>query len=249
MGLTVPLKPSAITQVATFRNRILAGLPGEKYSSLFANLRPVQLTEQQILYSVEDTITSVYFINTGIASLMFITGEGNCIEVGNVGREGIIGIPILLRQEKTPYHIVVQVPGDALVVSAELLRREFEREGELKERLLFYTHALNTYISQLGVCNHFHTVDKRLCRWLLTSSYQVHSESFHLTHESLSQVLGTGRTGVTMAANRLQRLGLIEYHRGQIVILDRAGLETISCDCYRITTEVFEHYLAPRPHA
>lgn len=249
MALTVPLMQAGITQVAKFRNRILAGLPDEKYPKLFSNLRPVRLTEQQILYSVEDTISAVYFINTGIASLMFITGEGNCIEVGNVGSEGIIGIPLLLRQEKTPYHIIVQVPGDALAVSAEILRQEFEREGKLKERLLYYTYALNTYISQLGVCNHFHTVDKRLCRWLLTSSYQVQSESFHLTHESLSQVLGTGRTAVTMAANKLQRLGLIEYHRGQIAILDRAGMEAISCDCYRIATEVFEHYLGPRPHA
>ncbi len=241
--------PTAVTQLVQFKNRILAGLPHEEYPSLFSNLRPVRLTEQKVLYYVEDNISLAYFINTGMASLMFITGEGNCIEVGNIGNEGMIGIPILLRQDKTPYHIIVQVPGDALVVSAEVLRQEFEREGELKERLLCYTHALATYISQLGVCNHFHTVDKRLCRWLLISSYQVQSQSFHLTHESLSQVLGTGRTGVTMAANKLQRLGLIEYHRGQITIVDRAGMEAISCDCYRITTEVFEHYLAPRPHA
>ena len=233
----------ALTQLATFRNRILVGLARKKYSSLFSNLRPVKLNEQKVLYQVEDNISSAYFINTGMASLISITSEGNSIEVGNVGNEGLIGIPILLRQDHTPYQIVVQVPGDALAVSAAVLRQEFEREGELKERLLCYTYALATYMSQLGVCNHFHTVDKRLCRWLLISSGQVHSQSLHLTHESLAQVLGTGRTGVTMAANKLQRLGLIEYHRGQITILDRAGMEAISCDCYRITKEVFEHYL------
>jgi CRP-like cAMP-binding protein len=178
-----------------------------------------------------------------MASLMSITNEGNSIEVANIGSEGVIGIPVLLRQERTPHQIVVQVPGDAFVVSADVLKQEFEREGELKEQLLCYTHALATYMSQLGVCNHFHTVDKRLCRWLLISSYQVQSFSFHLTHESFSQVLGTGRTGVTMAANKLQRLGLIEYRRGQITILDRAGMEALSCDCYKITTEVFANYL------
>jgi CRP-like cAMP-binding protein len=176
---------------------------------------------------------------------MSISSEGNSIEVGNVGSEGMIGIPVLLRQAKTPYEVVMQVQGDALAVSADILRQEFEREGELKNRLLSYTHALAVYMSQLGVCNHFHTVDKRLCRWLLISSDRVKSNSFHLTHESLSQVLGTGRTGVTMAATKLQRLGLIEYHRGQITILDRPGTEAMSCDCYRITTEVFGHYLRP----
>jgi CRP-like cAMP-binding protein len=237
--------PTALTQMAAFRNQILAGLPREKYSILFSNLRPVSLDAHNILYCVEDDIRCAYFINTGIASLMSISTEGNSIEVGNVGREGMIGIPVLLRQAKTPYEVVMQVPGEALAVSAEILRQEFEREGELKNRLLSYTHALAIYMSQLGVCNHFHTVDKRLCRWLLIGSDRVQSHRIHLTHESLSQVLGTGRTGVTMAATKLQRLGLIEYHRGQITILDRPGMEAISCDCYRITAKVFGHYLGP----
>ncbi len=231
--------PIALTQTAAFGNQILTGLPREKYANLFANLRPVSLSAHEVLYSVEDEIRSAYFINSGMASLMSISTEGNSIEVGNVGNEGMVGIPVLLRHVKTPHQIVVQVPGDALMVSAALLKQEFEKEGELKNRLLRYTHALATYMSQLGVCNHFHTVDKRLCRWLLISSLQVQSRSFHLTHESLSQVLGTGRTGVTMAANKLQRAGLIRYHRGQITILDHVGMENFCCDCYRITTEVF----------
>jgi CRP-like cAMP-binding protein len=233
----------ALTQRIEFRNQILSRLPRERYPKLFAGLRAVTLNEREVLYGVEERISFAYFINTGMASLMSLTYDGNSIEVGNIGSEGMIGIPVLLRQDTTPHQIVVQVPGDALMVDADILRQEFEREGELKEQLLCYTHALATYMSQLGVCNHFHTVDKRLCRWLLISSYQIQSLSLHLTHESLSQVLGTGRTGVTMAANKLQRLGLIEYCRGQITILDRAGMEAISCDCYKITTEVFSHYL------
>jgi CRP-like cAMP-binding protein len=235
--------PIALTQTAAFKNQILTGLPSEKYANLFANLRPVSLSAHEVLYSAEDEIRSAYFINSGMASFMSISTEGNNIEVGNVGNEGMVGIPVLLRHVKTPYQILVQVPGDALVISADILTKEFEKEGELKNRLLRYTHALATYMSQLGVCNHFHTVEKRLCRWLLISSLQVQSRSFHLTHESLSQVLGTGRTGVTMAANKLQRAGLIQYHRSQITILDQAGMENFCCDCYRSTKEVFDHFL------
>ena len=236
--------PIALTQTASFRNQILTGLPREKYADLFANLRPVSLSAHEVLYGAEDEMLCAFFINSGMASFMSISAEGNIIEVGNAGNEGMVGIPVLLRQVKTPHQVLVQVPGDAWVISADILKQEFEKEGELKNRLLRYTYAVSTYMSQLGVCNHFHTVDKRLCRWLLISSLQVQSRSFHLTHESLSQVLGTGRTGVTMAANKLQKAGLIQYHRGQITILDHAGIERICCDCYRITKEVFEHSLS-----
>ncbi len=236
---------TALTQAASFRNQILAGLSREQYQNLFSNLRPIILDAHQVLYHIGDHLRCVYFLNYGLASLMSTTVDGDSIEVGNVGTEGIVGIPILLRQPKTPHQIVVQIPGEALVVSADILKREFEKEGVLRDRLLSYTYALNTYISQLGVCSHFHTVDKRLCRWLLTSSLQVQSRSFHLTHESLSQVLGSGRTGVTMAATKLQRAGLIQYRRGEITIVDRAGLEAISCDCYQIAKEVLEHSLNP----
>lgn len=234
----------ALTQNGACRNQILAGLPREKYVNLFANLKLVRLSAQEVLYGAEDEIRFAYFINSGMASLMSISTEGNSIEVGNAGIEGMVGVPILLRHIKTPHQVLVQVPGDALMISADILKQEFEKEGELKNRLLRYTHALSTYMSQLGVCNHFHTVDKRLCRWLLISSLQVQSRRFHLTHESLSQVLGTGRTGVTMAANKLQKSGLIQYYRGQIAILDHDGMEAVCCDCYRITKEVFEHSLS-----
>ena len=153
------------------------------------------------------------------------------------------GCPVLLRHVTSPHQVMVQVPGEALAISTHIVKREFEKEGELKNRLLSYTHALVTYMSQLGVCNHFHTVDKRLCRWLLISSLQIQSQSFHLTHDALSLVLGTGRTGVTMAANKLQKAGLIQYHRGQITILNHAGLEAVCCDCYQITKEVFDYSL------
>lgn len=237
------LMATASTRTAVCKNRILTGLPREQYDSLFSNLTPVNLHHRQVLYDAGDDIRCAYFINDGMASLMCITTEGSSIEVGTVGNEGMVGIPVLLRHVTSPHQVVVLVPGEALAVTTDTLKGEFNKEGELKNRLLSYTHALLTYMSQLGVCNHFHTVDKRLCRWLLNSSLQIQSQSFHVTHESLAQVLGTSRTGVTMAANKLQRAGLIQYHRGQITILNHTALEATCCDCYQITKDVFDHSL------
>lgn len=233
--------PVAVTQCVQVRNRILAGLPREKYRQLFSNLSLVRLNENKVLCEPEDDFRHAYFINSGVASLLSIIKDGDSIEVGNVGDEGVVGISIALREAKTPYRVIVQVPGEALTVSADILRQEFDREGELRDRVLRYMHAFSTYMSRLGVCNYFHTLDKRLCRLLLTTGDRVQSDSFHLTHEFLSQVLGTGRTGVTMAAIRLQRLGLISYHRGQLTILNRAGIEATTCECYQVTKEVFAH--------
>jgi CRP-like cAMP-binding protein len=230
----------SLTDQSTIRNQILTRLSAEKYPRLFSSLKQVHLDPQQVLYHAEDDIRFVYFINHGMASLLSITAEGDTIEVANVGNEGLLGIPVLLRQVKMPHEVVVQVPGDAFSINADVLKQEFERDGELKDQLLSYTHALATYMSQLSVCNHFHTLDKRLCRWLLVTSHQVQSQSFSLTHEALSQVLGTARTGITMAATKLQRAGLIRYHRGRITILDRVRLEVSSCDCYQMTKTVFE---------
>lgn len=229
-----------LTQAAAPRNEILRGLSTEKYQRLFSNLKLVSLSSHQVLYNPEDTIRFVYFVNHGMVSLLSTTSEGDSIEVGNVGKEGVVGVPVIQREVKTPYQIVVRIPGDAWMVSTDILEQEFDKRGELKDCMLDYAYARETYFCQLGVCNHFHTLDKRLCRWLLIASYQVQTETFHLTHESLSQVLGTGRTGITMAANRLQKSGLIRYYRGRITILDRAGMEATSCACFQISKEIFE---------
>ena len=236
--------PVGVLQPVATGNKILEGLSHEKYHHLFSNLRPVVLTANQVLYDMEDRFASAYFINNGVASFLSIAGDGSSIEIGNVGNEGMVGIPIILREAKTPNRIIVQVSGDAVMVSAEILRREFDKEGELKDRLLRYIYAQSTYMCQLGVCNHFHTAEKRLSRWLLIASDRVQSNTFQLTHEFLAQALGTSRTGVTMAAIRLQRSGLICCHRSEITILNRPGLEAVSCDCYRITKQVFEHFLS-----
>lgn len=231
---------ASIAQSVTIKNQILARLPREKYRQLFSNLRLMKLSENKVLCEPEDNFRHAYFINSGVVSLLSIIKDGNSIEVGSVGSEGMVGISIALRENRAPYRVIVEVPGEALAVSADILRHEFDKEGELRDHLLRYTHAYSTYLSQLGVCNYFHSLDKRLCRLLLTTSDRAQTDSFHLTHEFLSQVLGAGRTGVTMAAIRLQRSGLIAYRRGRLSILNRAGTEAAACDCYEITKEVFD---------
>jgi CRP-like cAMP-binding protein len=233
----------AVERCAMIGNRILAELPHREYQGLFSNLKLVRLNTGEVLYELEDQIRHAYFINNGMASLLSIIRDGDSIEVGMVGNEGLVGIPIIQRENKMPYRIVVQVPGDALIVRADILRQEFDKNGKLKDSLLRYTYALSIYSSQLCVCNHFHTLDERLCRWLLTTSDRVKSENLQITHELLSEMLGSSRTGVTMAATKLQRLGLIRYYRGKITILQRDGLEVITCECYRIIKEAFDHFL------
>jgi CRP-like cAMP-binding protein len=231
----------ALTQVAAPGNQILTGLSPAKYPQLFSNLKLVRLTDHQVLYHAGDVLRNAYFMTSGMASLLCSTSEAESMEVANIGQEGVVGIPLILRQRKAPHEIVIQIAGEALMVRADILKEEFEKDGELRGKLLGYTYVLSTYMSQLGLCNHFHSLDRRLCRWLLITSHQVRSDTFQLTHESLSQVLGSSRTAVTMAANNIKRQGLIRHHRGQITILDSSGLADMSCACCRIIKKVLKH--------
>jgi CRP-like cAMP-binding protein len=150
-----------------------------------------------------------------------------------IGNEGMAGIPIILRCEAAPYQVMVQLEGNALRIKAGTLRAEFDRGGRLQHLLLQYTHTLLTQIAQSAACNHFHTVEERLCRWLLVSRDRVQTDTIRLTQEFLSHMLGTPRSSVTAVAGALQREGLIAYYRGRITILDRRAMESASCQCYR----------------
>jgi len=175
--------------------------------------------------------------------LLAVTQGGATVEIAMVGNEGMLGIPVVLGARKAPYRILVQMPGDAMRIKAEVIRAEFKRGGELQNLLLSYTHALITQISQSAVCNRFHTMERRLSRWLLIAHDRVDGDTFHLTQEIISYMMGAPRTGVTMAANTLQDAGLISYKRGKITIIDRNGLEETACECYRIVAETLEHFL------
>ena len=225
------------------KNRLLAALPNNEYTRLQPHLESVQLSNRQSLCEVGDFIRHAYFLNSGMVSLLALTQSGATVEIAMVGNEGMLGIPAILGTHKTPYQIMVQLPAEGMRIKTSVIRAEFKRGGVLQDLLLNYTHALFSQITQSAVCNRFHTVEKRLCRWLLIAHDRVQGDTFHLTQEIISYMLGTPRTGVTMAAGTLQEAGLIRYKRGKITIIDRRGLEEASCECYRIIVKSLDLFL------
>jgi CRP-like cAMP-binding protein len=234
--------PGSVRNPVPTENRILAALPREEYERLLPNLERVSLKHDQILYESGETIRYAYFLDSAIVSMLSVTEEGATIEVGLVGNEGILGVPIFLRASEMPYRAMVQGSGTARRMRADLLREVFDRCGPLHDLLLRYLHVLVIQLSQAGVCNRFHNVEQRLCRWLLMALDRSESKDLQFTQEFLSQMLGVQRDGISMAAGTLQKAGLIRYSRGHITILDRKGLEAAACECYRIVKEEFDRF-------
>ncbi|HKU75202.1 MAG TPA: Crp/Fnr family transcriptional regulator [Pyrinomonadaceae bacterium] len=224
-------------------NRLLLALPRPEHERLLPYFELVRLTPGKILYDVGDTVRHAYFPRGGMISLLSITQDGRTVEVGMVGNEGMIGLPTVLRCNVVPYQVMVQFAGNALRISANALKAQMSRNTQLQEILLCYTHALLIQIAQSAACNRFHTVEGRLCRWLLISHDRLTTDTLPLTQEFLSHMLGVPRTSVTAVARLLQEQGLIRYRRGKIIILNRAGLEIHSCECYRLVRNEIEQFL------
>lgn len=225
---------------ATVRNRILAGLPRGEYARILPSLTRVTLKSGQVLHEPGGSTPSAYFLDSAIVSIVSLAQDGTSMEVSLVGDEGVVGLPIVLRSHGLPYRIIVQAPGVAWRIKADVLRREFERCGLLHELVLRYVHTLIVYLSQSSACNRFHTIQQRLSRWLLISQDRARSSEIRSTQEFLSQILGVNRGSASQAASALQRAGLIRYRRGQIAILDRRGLEAAACECYRVVRGEFD---------
>ncbi len=216
------------------RNRLLAGLSRKEYARILPDLTRVTLSSGQVMYEPGSVMSMAYFLETAIVSILSVAEDGTSIEVSVVGDEGVIGIPIVLRSHGLPYRIVVQEPGIAWRMKADVLRREFERCGPLHKLVLHYVHTLIVVLAQSGACNRFHTIRQRFCRWVLTSQDRARSSEIRSTQEFLSQMLGVNRGSASQVASALQRAGLISYRRGRITILDRSGLEAAACECYHI---------------
>jgi CRP-like cAMP-binding protein len=225
------------------RNRILSALSQEEYARLLRGLEPAHLPQSKVVSEAGDTVEHAYFLLNGVASLLSITEGGETIEAAMVGNEGLLGIPMILKGGITPYRTIMQLPADAVRVKADVLRNEFERGAGLRDLLFRYTCSLLTQVSQSAVCNHFHKVEERLCRWLLIMHDRIQADSLHLTQEVISDMLGASRSSVTVAALNLQDAGIIHYRRGKITILDRGRLGTSACECYRIMTRGMEEAL------
>jgi CRP-like cAMP-binding protein len=225
-------------------NRLLAALPREEYARLLPSLERVRLPQGKVLSDAGDLISYAYFPLGGIVSFLSITEDGEIIEVAIVGNEGMVGIPLILRKSVTPYRTVMRAPAEVMKMRAEVLKRELNRGGLLQELLLRYTHAFLAQVSQSAVCNRFHNVEARLCRWLLAARDRLKSNSLHLTQEFISEMLGAPRTSVTTAALNLQSAGVISYRRGHITVLDQRALERAACECYWIIRKETENFLA-----
>ncbi len=215
-------------------NRVLAALPRLAYESLKSGLEAVTLNFGEILYEPGQVIQKVYFPSNSLVSLLTLVDDHSALEVGMVGREGMVGMSLTLGSTVSPVRALVQGAGTALQMSASRFLKEFKRNPPLQRGLYRYLNALMAQITQTAACNRFHQVEGRLARWLLMTSDRVRSDKFELTQEFLAHMLGVRRVGVTEAASALQKQKLIEYRRGHITILDHPGLEAASCACYAL---------------
>ena len=227
-------------------NQILSALPESEYQNLALYLEEVSLYSGQVLQEPGELIREVYFPNKAMISLVSIMSDGSTTEIGLVGNEGVVGLPVILGGNSTPSRFIVQVPGSAVKLPAKIFLQEFQNLGTLRKLLLLYTQALLTQVSQSAACNRQHNVDKRLARWLLSVQDCVLSDELPLTQEFIADMLGTRRSGVTTAAGMLQKAGLIRYSRGNITILDQEGLEATACECYRLVQNEFIRLLGSR---
>ena len=230
--------PKSAQPTAANGNRLLAilskSLPAKEYRRLLSLMEEVSLEQHRVLIDQGQAIKYVYFPANAMISLVSLMEEGESVETGAVGREGMLGIPLLLGVNATPMRSVVQIAGEALRMRASVFQAELERNTRMRKALCLYLHIQFVEISQTAACNKLHPTTGRLARWLLISSDCVASEELALTHDFLATMLGIRRAGVTEAAGDLKGKGLIDYHRGKITILDRRGLEDTACECYDV---------------
>jgi CRP-like cAMP-binding protein len=214
-------------------NRLLLDLTGEDRKSVLSKLEFVQLPVQRVLNEMAEPIEHVYFINSGLASILNVMSNGKSVEVGLSGKEGFVGLPLIVGFQTSPTQVVMQIAGTGFRVSAKEMADILRRCPDLEKSLHRYSHELGLQTTQVAACNRLHAVDKRLARWLLMSQERVETPDFPLTQQFLAHMLGTRRASVTVAAGVLQRAGLITYKKGQVHIENRAALEKASCECYR----------------
>lgn len=220
--------------VSPRRNELLAAIPRESWVNVFPALERVALPSGKVLYEPGHEFTHVYFPIDSIIALLGVTQTGFSTRIAVVGKEGLLGAPLFMGSESTSSRAIVQFGGHAFRIPAALAKGEFVRHGMMISLVLRYIQVLITQMAQTAVCNRHHCVDQQLCRWLLETVDRLPSNSFTITQELIGRMLGVRRESVTDAAGKLQELGVISYSRGFITVLDRARLENLSCECYRV---------------
>jgi CRP-like cAMP-binding protein len=234
-----------VTSANTFSehgsNRLLNALPPAETAWLMELMEPVSLAFKQLLYEPDQPIRDVYFPLTGVASLLIEMQDGGIVEIGTVGNEGMVGLPVFLGAASTPGRAIIQIPGSALRMPAATFTEVVLRaDGALYYLLQRYTQALFVQTAQGAACNRVHNQEQRFCRWILMMHDRVGSDTFPLTHEFIAQMLGVRRATVSEIAAAMQATDLIQYHRGTMTIRDRAGLEAASCECYQVIRAEFD---------
>lgn len=233
--MNLPIQP--------IKNRLLAGLPPEDLAELIQHLEPVTLPKKQILFEVGAPLEHIYFLDEGLASVLTTMEDGASSEVGMVGPEGLVGASALLGGRVSAQHVVMQLSGHGHHIAAKHCKSIFDRSAEVRRVVLRFIEDLLNLSSQTAGCNRLHTVEQRSARWLLMASDRVDSKVLPLTQEFLAAMLGVRRSGVSEAMSELQRSGLVRYRRGEITIIDRPGLETTACECYRLDKQRVERLL------
>ncbi len=225
------------------QNRLLAALPLEEYALLLPRLVPVRLQLKDVLVEPDVPISDVHFPREGVCSVIATEQEGGDLEVGTIGCEGFVGLPVLNGTDSMPYRVIAQVPGHGWRLAADDFRQLVDERPVVRRLMLRYSQYYTDQVSQTAACNQLHTVEERCARWLLMTHDRVDGDAFELTHEFLAIMLGVRRAGVTVAMGTLQAAGFVRYMRGRVRILDRARLEEASCGCYHITRGAYARLL------
>lgn len=236
-------RPTHIVTIDPRQNHLLNALPGAVWDRWLLDLESAELALGDVIYESGATLSHVCFPTTAIISLLYVMENGESAEIAVVGNEGIVGVSLFMGGNSTPSRAVVQSAGTGLRLKADILEEEFNQGGPVLHLLLRYTQALLTQMAQTAVCNRHHSLDQQLCRWLLLSLDRLKSNELVMTQELIANMLGVRREGVTEGASRLQAAGLIRYARGRILVLDRAGLEKRTCECYAVVKREYDRLL------
>lgn len=218
-------------------NRLLKALPVAEYDRLLADFRPVRLALKDVLIEPNAEITHVWFVREGVASMIATDHEGGSVEVGTIGREGFVGLPLLNGVDRMPYEVLIQIEGDAWRMRADVFRRIVDERAVVRHHCLRFAQYFSDQMAQSVACNRLHTLEERCARWILMTHDRVDGDQFELTQEFLAMMLGVRRAGVSVAMGVFQRASIVTYARGRVSVLNREGLEAGACDCYRITRE------------
>ncbi|WP_372994482.1 Crp/Fnr family transcriptional regulator [Marinobacter sp.] len=228
------------------QNHLLAALPENAKKRIFPRLKLVEMNLGDVIYESGQPIEFVYFPTNCIISLLYVMINGSSAEISVVGNEGMAGIAVFMGGDSTPTRTVVQSCGFAYRMPAQELKSEFNNSPDVRVLSLRYTQALITQMSQTAVCNRHHSIDQQLCRWLLLSLDRLPDNRLNMTQELIANMLGVRREGVTEAAGKLQKLGVIEYHRGHITVIDRPKLEALCCECYEVVRRETDRLVSGR---